>query len=85
MRLKLIGVIRRSRPRKAPGRHTHNGALLSSSSRLFHYAQSSDTTAAATREAFSEPIQAVLGHSSHEDCKGVIVVLKEESTREITV
>lgn len=34
---------------------------------------------------FPKPIQAVLGHLSHEDCKGVIDVLKEESTREITV
>lgn len=85
LRLKLVGIFRRNRPRKAPGKQAHKSVVVIIRQGIITPGTEFRYDGSSTGRHFPKPIQAVLGHSSHEDCKGVIVVLKEESTREITV
>ena len=59
--------------------------MLSSSSKIIPLRREFGYDSSSKKRHFPKSIQAVLGQLSHQDCKGVIVVLKEESTREITV
>lgn len=84
LRLKLVGIFRRNRPRKAPGKQAHTSIVVIIKQGIITPGTEFRYDGSSTGRHFPKPVQAVLGHSSHKDCKGVIDVLKEESTREIT-
>lgn len=79
-----LGLFVRANSQKAPGA-VDTRALLSSSSKIIPLHREFGYDSSSKKRHFPKSIRAVLGQLSHQDCEGVIVVLKEESTREITV